>query len=64
MIKVMNLVGILAAPFTAVSTAQVSVARVAITVVAILMLGIAVILSKRGSIANEQAQGGIEKAAA
>jgi len=63
MIKVMNLVGILAAPFTA-SEVAFSWGRVAITVFAILMLALAVVLSKRGSIAEEQSQAGQAKAAA
>jgi K(+)-stimulated pyrophosphate-energized sodium pump len=64
MIKVMNLVGILAAPFTAVAATNVTPGRVAITVIAIFALAVAVILSKRGSIADEQANAGVEKAAA
>jgi K(+)-stimulated pyrophosphate-energized sodium pump len=64
MIKVMNLVGILAAPFTTVAVSEVSTARIGITVLAIVLLAIAVILSKRGSIAEEQAANGQAKAAA
>jgi len=63
MIKVMNLVGILAAPFTATEVAF-SWGRVAITVFSILMLALAVALSKQGSIAEEQSQAGQAKAAA
>jgi K(+)-stimulated pyrophosphate-energized sodium pump len=64
MIKVMNLVGILAAPFTTVSVSEVSLARIGITVLSIALLTLAVILSKRGSIAEEQAANGQAKAAA
>jgi K(+)-stimulated pyrophosphate-energized sodium pump len=64
MIKVMNLVGILAAPFTTVSVSEVSLARIGITVLSIALLALAVILSKRGSIAEEQAANGRAKAAA
>ncbi|MGH8011880.1 MAG: sodium/proton-translocating pyrophosphatase, partial [Candidatus Binataceae bacterium] len=53
MIKVMNLVGILAAPFTTVLVTDVSVTRIAVTVLSIVLLAIAVILSKKGSIAEE-----------
>ncbi|MGH7908213.1 MAG: sodium-translocating pyrophosphatase [Candidatus Binataceae bacterium] len=64
MIKVMNLVGILAAPFTSLSIAHVTAGRIAITVLSIVMLAIATGLSKRGSIAEEAAHAGGEKAAA
>jgi K(+)-stimulated pyrophosphate-energized sodium pump len=64
MIKVMNLVGILAAPFTTVSVSAMSGRRVAVTVLAIVLLAIAVILSKRGSIAEERTPTGATKAAA
>jgi K(+)-stimulated pyrophosphate-energized sodium pump len=63
MIKVMNLVGILAAPFTAIEISF-SWTRVAVTAFSVLMLAIAVALSKRGSIAEEQGQAGQDKAAA
>ena len=63
MIKVMNLVGILIAPFTSIGIAF-SWGRVSITVFSIAMLAIAVMLSKRGSIAEEQSQAGQSKAAA
>ena len=63
MIKVMNLVGILAAPFTSTVVAL-SWGRIAVTVFSILMLALAVALSKRGSIAEEQGQTGQAKAAA
>src|ERR1700730_5412511 len=63
MIKVINLVAILAAPFTATEV-SLSWRRVAVTVFSILMLALAVALSKRGSIAEEQGQAGQDKAAA
>src|SRR6266436_3166515 len=63
MIKVMNLVGILIAPFTAIEISF-SWARVAVTAVSVLMLAIAVALSKRGSIAEEQGQTGQTQVAA
>jgi K(+)-stimulated pyrophosphate-energized sodium pump len=63
MIKVMNLVGILAAPFTSIEVAF-SWNRVAVTVLSIILLAVAVALSKRGSIAEEQGQAGQAKAAA
>jgi K(+)-stimulated pyrophosphate-energized sodium pump len=53
MIKVMNLVAILAAPFTTVELGGVTALRVAIVVLSIIALSIAVIFSKRGSIAEE-----------
>ncbi|MGH7988089.1 MAG: sodium-translocating pyrophosphatase [Candidatus Binataceae bacterium] len=55
MIKVMNLVGILAAPFTTVMVTNVSATRIGVTVLSIVLLAIAVILSKRGSITDETA---------
>ncbi|MGH7863559.1 MAG: sodium-translocating pyrophosphatase [Candidatus Binataceae bacterium] len=61
MIKVMNLVAILAAPFTIAPAAAVSTAVVIISLAA---LGIAVAFSKRGSIADEEAAGGAGKLAA
>ena len=64
MIKVMNLVGILAAPFTTVEVGAISATSLLITAVAVVMLAIAVILSKRGSIAEEQAGAGQAKVAA
>ena len=63
MIKVMNLVGILAAPFTAIEISF-SWTRVAVTAFSVLMLALAVALSKRGSIAEEQGQAGQDKVAA
>ncbi|MGB0061183.1 sodium/proton-translocating pyrophosphatase, partial [Candidatus Binatus sp.] len=53
MIKVMNLVAILAAPFTTIELSGVTTLRVAIVVVSIIALAIAVLFSKRGSIAEE-----------
>ncbi len=64
MIKVMNLVGILAAPFTTVHVGTVSATSLGVTILALVALSIAVILSKRGSIAEEGAGGGQAKAAA
>ena len=64
MIKVMNLVGILAAPFTTVSMAGFTSTRVSVVVVAIVLLAISVALSKRGSIAEERPATGAAKAAA
>src|SRR5271163_2854735 len=53
MIKVMNLVAILAAPFTTVALGGVTPLRVAIVVISLIALAIAVTFSKRGSIAEE-----------
>jgi K(+)-stimulated pyrophosphate-energized sodium pump len=64
MIKVMNLVAILAAPFTTVSMAGFSATRIWVVVVAIALLAVAVALSKRGSIAEEHPAAGAAKAAA
>jgi K(+)-stimulated pyrophosphate-energized sodium pump len=64
MIKVMNLVGILAAPFTTTSVGGVSVTRVAIVIIAVVALAIAVAFSKRGSLAEEGSVGSEAKAAA
>jgi len=61
MIKVMNLVGILAAPFTISAGATTSAVVVIISIAA---LAIAVAFSKRGSIAEEEAAGGTGKLAA
>jgi K(+)-stimulated pyrophosphate-energized sodium pump len=55
MIKVMNLVGILAAPFCTTSLSEVTLGRILVVVAAIVMLGIAVAFSKRGSLAEEEA---------
>jgi K(+)-stimulated pyrophosphate-energized sodium pump len=64
MIKVMNLVAILAAPFTTTVVGDVTTRRVLITLLSIVVLTIAVVLSKRGSIAEEQSAGGQSKQAA
>jgi hypothetical protein len=64
MIKVMNLVGILAAPFTSVSMAGFTATRIWVVVLSIVLLGTAVALSKRGSIAEEGPAAGAAKAAA
>jgi K(+)-stimulated pyrophosphate-energized sodium pump len=64
MIKVMNLVGILAAPFTTSAMAGVSATRLWVVIVSVVMLAIAVALSKRGSIAEEHPAAGAAKAAA
>jgi K(+)-stimulated pyrophosphate-energized sodium pump len=53
MIKVMNLVAILAAPFTTVALGGVTLLRVAVVVLSIIALAVAVTFSKRGSIAEE-----------
>jgi K(+)-stimulated pyrophosphate-energized sodium pump len=64
MIKVMNLVGILAAPFTTIVVGSITGTSLAITTFAAIMLAIAVILSKRGSIADEDVKATHAKAAA
>ncbi|MEA2678636.1 MAG: K(+)-stimulated pyrophosphate-energized sodium pump [Candidatus Binataceae bacterium] len=64
MIKVMNLVGILAAPFTTIVVGSITRTSLAITIFAAIMLAIAVILSKRGSIAEEDVKATHTKAAA
>ncbi len=64
MIKVMNLVGILAAPFTTVEVGSITATSLAVTVFAAVMLAIAVILSKRGSIAEDEGKAAAAKAAA
>ncbi len=64
MIKVMNLVGILAAPFTPAGIAEVTVGRILIVVLAVVLLSIAVVLSKKGSIAEDSSAGATTKAAA
>jgi K(+)-stimulated pyrophosphate-energized sodium pump len=63
MIKVMNLVGILAAPFCTTSLSEVTATRILVVVVAITLLGVAVAFSKRGSIAEEN-EGASSKMAA
>jgi K(+)-stimulated pyrophosphate-energized sodium pump len=64
MIKVMNLVAILAAPFCTASLAEVSVTRVVVVVISLALLAIAVAFSKRGSIAEEASEAGETKVAA
>jgi len=64
MIKVMNLVAILAAPFTPAAITDVTLARVIVVVLSIVLLGVAVVFSKRGSIADEPAVSATAKAAA
>jgi len=63
MIKVMNLVGILAAPFCTTSLSEVTGTRIAVVVVSLVLLGVAVAFSKRGSIAEEQEGAGSKMAA-
>jgi K(+)-stimulated pyrophosphate-energized sodium pump len=53
MIKVMNLVGILAAPFCTQALSVVTPTRVIVTAFAVIMLAVAVAFSKRGSLAEE-----------
>ena len=64
MIKVMNLVGILAAPFCTTAINDVTLTRVVVVVVSIVLLGIAVAFSKRGSLAGESTEAGTAKVAA
>ena len=64
MIKVMNLVGILAAPFTPLAIGNVTTGRILIVVLSIVLLGVAVAFSKKGSIAEESGAGTTTKAAA
>jgi len=64
MIKVMNLVGILAAPFTTVEVGSLTAASLGVTIFAAIMLAIAVILSKKGSIADEDVKAAGARAAA
>jgi K(+)-stimulated pyrophosphate-energized sodium pump len=64
MIKVMNLVGILAAPFTTQSIVSLSSGRIWVVVLSAVLLAIAVALSKRGSIADEGPAAGAARAAA
>src|SRR5262249_11251652 len=63
MIKVMNLVGILAAPFCTTSLNDVTVGRVVVVALSVSLLAVAVAFSKRGSIAEEQQQAGSKMAA-
>jgi K(+)-stimulated pyrophosphate-energized sodium pump len=64
MIKVMNLVAILAAPFCTASLSNVTGTRIFVVVLSVVLLAVATIFSKRGSIAEEQAQATQAKAAA
>ncbi len=64
MIKVMNLVGILAAPFAPAAIGEVTLGRVLIVVLSLVLLGVAVAFSKKGSIAEEAGAGAATKAAA
>jgi hypothetical protein len=64
MIKVMNLVAILAAPFTTTEISNLSATRIGVVILSVVMLSLAVILSKRGSIAEDQGQAGSQKQAA
>jgi K(+)-stimulated pyrophosphate-energized sodium pump len=64
MIKVMNLVGILAAPFTTVAVGSITGMSMTVTIIAAIMLAIAVMLSKRGSIAEDEGKDAASKAAA
>jgi K(+)-stimulated pyrophosphate-energized sodium pump len=64
MIKVMNLVGILAAPFTTAEVGGLTAGRGAVVVLSLALLALAVVLSKRGSLADEDAAAGATKAAA
>jgi K(+)-stimulated pyrophosphate-energized sodium pump len=64
MIKVMNLVGILAAPFCTQSLSNVTTTRVLVTAVSVIMLTIAVVFSKRGSLAEEAPAAATTKQAA
>jgi len=64
MIKVMNLVAILAAPFTPMTISEMSATRVIVVLLSVVLLGVAVVFSKRGSIAEEQVVSTTAKAAA
>lgn len=63
MIKVMNLVGILAAPFCTTSLDTVTATRILVVVASLILLGVAVAFSKRGSIAEEGEGAGSKMAA-
>jgi len=63
MIKVMNLVGILAAPFCTTSLNTVTATRILVVVASVILLGVAVAFSKRGSIAQEGEGAGSKMAA-
>ncbi len=62
MIKVMNLVAILAAPFAPATISELSAGRIGVVVISIVLLAVAVMLSKGGSIVEES--GASTKAAA
>ncbi len=64
MIKVMNLVGILAAPFVPAVIGEVTAGRIFIVALSVVLLSIAVAFSKKGSIAEETGAGATTKAAA
>jgi K(+)-stimulated pyrophosphate-energized sodium pump len=64
MIKVMNLVGILAAPFCTTAINDVTLTRVIVVVVSVVLLAVAVAFSKRGSLASETTEAGTAKVAA
>jgi len=64
MIKVMNLVGILAAPFAPTSISEVTLGRVLVVALSVILLATAVILSKQGSIAEDSRAGSAAKVAA
>ena len=63
MIKVMNLVGILAAPFCTATLSEVTATRIFVVVLSLVLLGVAVAFSKRGSIAEETEGAGSKMAA-
>jgi len=64
MIKVMNLVGILAAPFTTVAVADFNGGRIAVVALSVIVLTIAVVLLKRGAIGDEPSSADTTKKAA
>jgi K(+)-stimulated pyrophosphate-energized sodium pump len=64
MIKVMNLVAILAAPFAPTNISDVTLGRVLVVALSVILLATAVILSKQGSIAEDSRAGTTAKAAA
>ena len=61
---VVNLVGILAAPFVPAVIGEVTAGRIFIVVLSVVLLSIAVAFSKKGSIAEETGAGTTTKAAA
>ncbi|HEY2487735.1 MAG TPA: sodium-translocating pyrophosphatase [Candidatus Binataceae bacterium] len=63
MIKVMNLVAILAAPFCTTSLNTVTATRILVVVASVILLAVAVAFSKRGSIAEEGEGAGSKMAA-